>query len=102
MTAIARTPSGPKPRKLAAPRSSITSPPRAPKPASPALARRQLVHLEQLDELHPLKHELRDTHSPRHGDRLRAEVDHRDHELAAIVGIDGGGGVGEGKTVLHG
>src|SRR5437870_1703057 len=72
--------------------------PRPPTPSPSPLARRQLSHLLELHHLHPLKHELRDARPARHHHRLRAKIDHRDHQLAAIVRIDGGRGVGKSET----
>ena len=57
----------------------FVSHPRAPKPSPTPLARRQLRHLLELHQLHPLKHELRDPRPARHHHRLFAQVDHWDH-----------------------
>src|SRR6266480_353938 len=57
--------------------------PRTPKPSPAPRARRQLRHLLELHHLHPLKYELRDAGAARHHHGLGAEVDHRNHQLAA-------------------
>src|SRR6266480_4494292 len=75
--------------------------PRAPKPSPAPRPRRQLRHLLELHHLHPLKHELRDARPARHHHRLRAEIDHRNHQLAAIIGIDGCRSIGKRETVLQ-
>jgi len=58
---------------------AFVSHPRTPKPSPTPLARRQLRHLFELHQLHPLKHELRDPRPARHHHRLFAQVDHWDH-----------------------
>src|SRR2546425_9796803 len=78
---------------------SGTSTPESPA-APPTL--REGVHEHQLHRLHPLKHELRDARAARHGYGLTSEIDHRNHQLAAVVGVDRRGGVGERETVLDG
>jgi len=72
-------PVSPFPRFRVFPFPAFVSHPRAPKPSPTALTRRQLRHLFELHQLHPLKHELRDPRPARHHHRLFAQVDHWDH-----------------------
>src|SRR5207247_6105503 len=70
-----------------------------PNPPCPRSLAGNSTNLHELDLFDPLEHELRDAHATLHRDRRRTEVDERDQQLAAVVGIDGRGSVGEGDAV---
>src|SRR5205823_1478811 len=74
--------------------------PRTPEPSPAPLAHRQPLYLHELDLLDPLKHELCDPHAARHRHRLGPEVDHGDHQLATVIGVDRRGSVGKGEAVF--